>query len=375
MTQSGAGTGVPVPGAPVPGGSVPGGSGGNRPPAGRGALTGTGPGTGVPSGTGPGSRPGAPLDSGPGAAPAVRPADVRVPGRRISGPVWAALAIVYVVWGSTYLGIRVVVETMPPFLSAGARFVTAGLILAAIVAWLQGPSALRATRAQLGSAAVVGLLLLLGGNGLVVLAETAVPSGLAALLVAVVPAWVVVLRRASGERPGPGAYGGVLLGLAGLAVLTLPGLSGDVRLWGVLTVVAATVLWSVGSFSSSRIPMPANPFATSAYEMVAGGLGCLLVGLGRGEQRGFLLAEVSGRSWTALAYLVVFGSLIAFTAYAWLLHSAPLSLVATYAYVNPVVAVLLGSLVLGERLTWPIAVGGAVVVAGVCLIVSTERRR
>ncbi|TFE53486.1 EamA family transporter [Streptomyces sp. ICN441] len=298
-----------------------------------------------------------------------------MPGRRISGPVWAALAIVYVVWGSTYLGIRVVVETMPPFLSAGARFVAAGLILAAIVAWLQGPSALRATRAQLGSAAVVGLLLLLGGNGLVVLAETAVPSGLAALLVAVVPAWVVVLRRASGERPGPAAYGGVLLGLAGLAVLTLPGLSGDVRLWGVLTVVAATVLWSVGSFSSSRIPMPANPFATSAYEMVAGGLGCLLVGLGRGEQRGFLLAEVSGRSWTALAYLVVFGSLIAFTAYAWLLHSAPLSLVATYAYVNPVVAVLLGSLVLGERLTWPIAVGGAVVVAGVCLIVSTERRR
>ncbi|MGW1885272.1 EamA family transporter [Streptomyces sp. NPDC001970] len=309
------------------------------------------------------------------AATTAVPTATTAPGLRISGAVWAALAIVYVVWGSTYLGIRVVVETMPPFLSAGARFIAAGLILAAIIAWRQGPSALKVTRAQLASAAVVGLLLLLGGNGLVVLAETAVPSGLAALLVAVVPAWVVVLRRASGERPGLGAYGGVLLGLAGLAVLTLPGLSGDVRLWGVLTVIAATVMWSVGSFSSARIPMPANPFAASAYEMVAGGIGCLLVGLGRGEQHGFVLGEVSGRSWTALAYLVVFGSLIAFTAYAWLLHSAPLSLVATYAYVNPVVAVLLGALVLNERLTWPIAVGGAVVVAGVCLIVSTERRR
>ncbi|HET6356701.1 EamA family transporter [Streptomyces sp.] len=297
------------------------------------------------------------------------------PRRRISGAVWGALAIVYVVWGSTYLGIRVVVETMPPFLSAGARFIVAGLILAGLVAWRQGASALKVTRVQLASTAVVGLLLLLGGNGMVVLAETSVPSGLAALLIAVVPAWVVVLRRAFGERPGLGAYLGVLLGLAGLAVLTLPGLSGDVRLWGVLTVIVATVMWSVGSFSSSRIPMPPNPFAASAYEMVAGGIGCLLVGLGRGEQHGFALDEVSGRSWTALGYLVVFGSVVAFTAYAWLLHSAPLSLVATYAYVNPVVAVLLGALILHEPLTWPIALGGAVVVAGVFLIVSTERRR
>ncbi|MEU4495760.1 EamA family transporter [Streptomyces sp. NPDC023998] len=293
----------------------------------------------------------------------------------MSGAVWGALAIVYVVWGSTYLGIRIVVETMPPFLSAGARFIVAGLLLAGLVAWRQGPSALKVTRSQLASVALVGLLLLLGGNGLVVLAETSVPSGLAALLIAVVPTWVVLLRRSFGERPGLGAYCGVLLGLAGLAVLTLPGLSGDVRMWGVLTVIGATLMWSVGSFSSSRIPMPANPFAASAYEMVAGGIGCLLVGLGRGEQHGFALGEVSARSWTALGYLVVFGSLVAFTAYAWLLHSAPLSLVATYAYVNPVVAVLLGALILDEQLSWPIAVGGAVVVTGVCLIVSTERRR
>ncbi|MEU0369456.1 EamA family transporter [Streptomyces sp. NPDC006283] len=295
--------------------------------------------------------------------------------RRISGAVWAALAIVYVVWGSTYLGIRIVVETMPPFISAAGRFVVAGLILGALVAWRHGPKALKVTKPQLASAATVGLLLLLGGNGLVVLAETSVPSGLAALLIAVVPAWVVVLRGAFGERPGLGAYAGVALGLAGLAVLTLPGLSGDVRIGGVLTVIAATMMWSVGSFSSSRLPMPANPFAASAYEMVAAGIGCALVALGRGEHHGFDPGDVSTRSWVALAYLVVFGSLLAFTAYAWLLHTAPLSLVATYAYVNPVVAVLLGALVLDERLSWPIAVGGTVVVAGVCLIVSTERRR
>ncbi|ORT56166.1 EamA family transporter [Streptomyces sp. CB03238] len=296
------------------------------------------------------------------------------PARRISGAVWAALAIVYVVWGSTYLGISVVVETMPPFLSAGVRFVVAGALLAVLLAWRHGPGVLKVSRPQLASAAVVGLFLLLGGNGLVVLAETSVPSGLTALLIAVVPAWVVLLRTAFGERPGPGAYTGVLLGLAGLAVLTLPGLSGDVRIGGVLTVIAATVLWSVGSFSSSRIPMPANPFTASVYEMLAGGLGCLLLGLVRGEQRGLDVAAFSTRSWVAFAYLVLFGSLLAFTAYAWLLQTAPLSLVATYAYVNPVVAVALGALILGEALTWPIALGGAVVVAGVCLIVSTERR-
>ncbi|MFF0205888.1 EamA family transporter [Streptomyces sp. NPDC005017] len=294
--------------------------------------------------------------------------------RRFGAAVWAALVIVYVVWGSTYLGIKVVVETMPPFLSAAARFVVAGLLLAAFLAVRHGPSVLRVTRRELGCAALVGLLLLVGGNGLVVFAERTVPSGLAALLIAVVPAWMVVLRTAVGDRPGRGAYGGVLLGLAGLAVLTLPGLSGDVRISGVLTVMAATVLWSVGSFSSSRLPMPKNPFVASAYEMVAGGLGCAVLAATRGEQRGLDLSAFSTRSWIALVYLIVFGSLVAFTAYVWLLHSAPLSLTATYAYVNPVVAVVLGAIILGETVTWPIALGGAVVVAGVCLIVSTERR-
>ncbi|WP_370415135.1 EamA family transporter [Streptomyces fradiae] len=312
-------------------------------------------------------------------APTPTATDVPTPGsvtgRRIPAAVWVALGIVYVVWGSTYLGIRVVVESLPPFLSAGMRFVAAGVILLGVVAWRQGPAALKVTGRQLASAALVGLLLLLGGNGLVVLAETSVPSGLAALLIAVVPAWVVVLKACFGERPSAGGLAGVLLGLAGLAVLMLPGLSGEVQTGGVVLVVLGTLAWSTGSFASSRIEMPANPFTASAYEMIAGGLAGLGVALLRGEHHGFDPSAVTGRSWAALAYLIVFGSLIAFTAYAWLLHTAPLSLVATYAYVNPVVAVALGALILNESLTWPIVLGGAIVVAGVCLIVSTERRR
>lgn len=294
---------------------------------------------------------------------------------KVTGAAWAALAIVYVVWGSTYLGIRIVVETMPPFLSAGARFITAGLLLAGVVAWRHGPAALKATRAELGSAALIGLLLILGGNGLVVLAETSVPSGLAALLVAAVPMWLVVLRTATGDRPPLRTLGGVLLGLAGLAVLTSPGLSGTVRLSGVLLVLAASVLWSLGSFSASRLKLPGNPFTGSAYQMLAGGTGGIFVGLVRGEHRGLDPAGFSTASWLALGYLVVFGSLVAFTSYAWLLQAAPLSLVSTYAYVNPVVAVALGALILDEALTWPIVLGGVIVVAAVCVIVSTERKK
>ncbi|MFD3539479.1 EamA family transporter [Streptomyces sp. NPDC058662] len=294
--------------------------------------------------------------------------------RKITGAVWTALALVYVVWGSTYLGIRIVVETMPPFLSAGARFITAGLLLAGLVTLRYGPAALKATRAQLGSTVLVGLLLILGGNGLVVLAETSVPSGLAALLVASVPMWLVVLRASTGDRPQLRTLGGVLIGLAGLAVLTSPGLSGAVRLSGVLQVLAASVLWSLGSFSASKIPLPANPFTGSAYQMLAGGIGAVLVGLLRGEHRGLDPADFSTASWLALAYLVLIGSIVGFTAYVWLLQAAPLSLVATYAYVNPVVAVALGALILDEALTWPLLVGGAIVVAAVGLIVSTERK-
>ncbi|MFJ8621764.1 EamA family transporter [Kitasatospora sp. NPDC093550] len=297
------------------------------------------------------------------------------PAARLGGAVWLALAIVYVVWGSTYLAIRIVVETMPSFLSAAARFLAAGLLLAGYLLVRQGPAGLKVTGRQLASSALVGVLLLTGGNGLVVLGETSVPSGLAALLVAAVPLWMVVLTAfGGGERPRPAELAGVLLGLVGLGVLSAPAIGGSIEPLGVVLIICATLLWASGSFAGKKLPMPGNVLAASAYQMLAGGLCDLLIGLVRGEQRGLDLGAVSGRSWLALAYLVLFGSLLAFTAYAWLLRSAPLTLVGTYAYVNPVVAVLLGWLILAEPLTGPTLAGGAIVVAGVCLVVSVSRR-
>jgi drug/metabolite transporter (DMT)-like permease len=285
--------------------------------------------------------------------------------------VWLALAIVYVVWGSTYLGIKIAVETLPPLIGAGLRFVVAALILGVALLLRRGVAAYRMTWREFGSAALVGLLLLTGGNGLIGLAEQHIGSGLAALLVASVPLWLIVLRIVVRDRPHALTLAGVLVGFLGVAGLTLGGgSSGDVA-WVVLVLVAS-VSWSIGSFMAPRISMPRDPFAASMIEMVAGGIGLLLIGTGTGEHLD--LAAVSGRSWAALAYLVVFGSLVAFTSYTWLLGHAPISLVSTYAYVNPVVAVVLGVIVLSEPVTTAMLVAGALIVVGVALVVSTERR-
>ncbi|PWU57163.1 EamA family transporter [Micromonospora sp. S4605] len=289
--------------------------------------------------------------------------------------------VVYVLWGSTYLGIRIAVESMPPLASAAARFAAAGVVLAVVLRLRRGRGALRVDRRQLASAAVVGVLLLAGGNGLVVLAESgppgvAVPSGIAALLVATVPLLVVLLRSATGDRPRLWTLAGVSLGFVGLVLLVLPsGGTGAVPLVGALTVVVGAASWSIGSFLSGRIRMPADPFVATVYEMFAGAAVLAVLAVGRGELRGFDPGTVTTRSWLALGYLMVAGSLVAFTAYVWLLHHAPISLVATYAYVNPAVAVALGALLVAEPITAQVLLGGAVIVAGVALVVSTERPR
>jgi drug/metabolite transporter (DMT)-like permease len=294
--------------------------------------------------------------------------------------VWFALAIVYVVWGSTYLAIRVVVETTPPLLAMGARFLTAGAILALILAIRHGPGRLRVSRREAGAAGLVGALLLLGGNGAVAIAEQTVPSGLAALLIAATPFFLVCLRTAAGDRPRTMSVVGTLVGFLGVGLLLQPrqgsgDIATDIRVWGLLLLIFAAFSWAVGSFLSSRLPLPANPFVATAWEMVLGGSALFICGVLRGELRGFALSQVPGEAWAWLVYLVLFGSLAAFTAYIWLLSHAPISLTATYAYVNPVVAVLLGAVVLAEPVTLPIIVGGAIVVAGVGLVVSTERPR
>jgi drug/metabolite transporter (DMT)-like permease len=293
--------------------------------------------------------------------------------------LWACLAIVYVVWGSTYLGIRIAVETVPPLLGAAVRFGAAAVLLGAVLAVRGGGvRALRVTRGQLAGAALVGLLLLAGGNGLVVVAESAgVPSGIAALLIATVPLIVVVLRLVTRDRPGVATLAGVAVGFAGLAglVLSRGGGGGVLRPgWALLVLVGATS-WSVGSFFSRRLPLPGNTLVTSVYEMAAGALAFAVAAVASGEPAKLADSPGSLRSWLALAYLTVFGSLVAYTAYAWLLANAPISLVSTYAYVNPVVAVALGAVVVHESVTPAVLLSGGVIVLGVALVVSTERPR
>nr|WP_245653286.1 EamA family transporter [Herbidospora sakaeratensis] len=286
--------------------------------------------------------------------------------------MWVLLTTVYIVWGSTYLGIGIVIETMPPFVSGALRFIVAAAILGAFLLVKTGPGAFRMTRREFLDAAAVGLLLLTGGNGMVAVAEQHISTGLAALLVASTPLWLVIMRTVFRDRPHVLTLTGVLVGFLGVAGISLTGgMSGGTV--GVVVILVASFSWAVGSFMSGRAPMPKNPFAASTVEMVVGGAGLLACSGLAGER--LVWSEVSGASWAALAYLILVGSLVGFTSYVWLLGNAPISLVSTYAYVNPVVAVALGMIILGETVTATMVAAGLVIVAGVALVVSTERRR
>ena len=289
--------------------------------------------------------------------------------------IWTGLWIVYIVWGSTYLAIRVVVETVPPFLSAGGRFVLAGAAMLAFLAWRRGPSVLRPSRQQLLSCLAVGILLM-GANAVVSFAEVDVPSSMAALLIGSVPLWVILYRRLLGDRVAAVSVAAVLVGFVGMAVLLLPGKqTGGAPLIALLTCVAAAAMWAGGSVASTRLTLPRDPFVSGGWQMLLGGGVCVLTGALVGELGDFHPAEFSSRSLVAFAYLVVFGSWLAFTAYAWLLQNAPVSRVATYAYVNPVVAIALGWAILDEAVTATTFAGAAVIVASVAAVVRTEARR
>jgi drug/metabolite transporter (DMT)-like permease len=294
------------------------------------------------------------------------------------GLVVLALCIVYVVWGSTYLAIRVVVEQAPPLTSMGLRYLTAAVVLGAILALRGGPRRLALTRKQALGTGFLGLMLPMLGNGMVSVGENlGAPSGVTALLIAVAPLIIVVFRVAEGDRPRPLSIVGVLVGFAGLGVLVLAGSSSEVGsgfpVGAALLVMFASTCWALGSYSQTRLWLPADVFVTTVYEMLFGGLLLLVVGQVSGES--FHAAAYGMRTWTALGYLVVFGSVVAFTSYVWLLANAPISFVATYAYVNPVVAVFLGWLILDEAVTLPVLVGGGIVVGAVALVISAERPR
>ena len=287
--------------------------------------------------------------------------------------VLAAFLIVYVIWGSTYLAISFAVKTLPPFLFAATRFLLAGAILY-VVARLRGSP--RPTRIHWRSALIIGGLLLVGGNGLLVFAEKTVPSGIAALIVASAPIWMALLDwlRPGGARPRVPVIFGLLLGFGGVALLIGPNaLHGHLPLVGALIVLLGSVGWAAGSVYSRYAPFPKEPLLGSGIEMLAGGALLLVLSLALGEAGQVHLRAVSTRSLLALVYLIIFGSIVAFSAYTWLLRVSKLSYVSTYAYVNPVVAVLLGWAFNGESVSGQTLPAAAVIVASVVLITTFQR--
>ena len=280
--------------------------------------------------------------------------------------VWIALWTVYLIWGSTYLGIELAGETIPPLFAVGARFVAAGLLMLGFTAWRRGAHALRVQWRELAACALVGALLPCA-NGLLFIAERHVATGLSALIIGSVPLWIVLLRTFTGDRPPAASLAGVLVGFVGLALLVRP--SGGAPLWALLLVVCSAVMWATGSFLASRLPLPRDSFAATSYEMLVGGAILLPIGLATTHPH---FSQFSGRSIFGWFYLVTFGSIIGYTAYVWLLDNAPIGTVATYAYVNPVVAIALGAIVLHESLTWTIAGGAVLVLACVALVVRRE---
>jgi drug/metabolite transporter (DMT)-like permease len=284
--------------------------------------------------------------------------------------ILAAFAAIYVIWGSTYLAIHFAIQTLPPFLMAAARFLAAGSLL---FAWSAASAPRRPAGAEWKAAFVVGGLLLLGGNGAVVWAQQHVPSGIVALLVAGTPGWMVLLHWLwhGSVAPGPRTVAGLVLGFGGMALLVGPSLTagaGGLHLGGVLVVLLGSVSWAVGSIYSRRAPIPPGPLHSTGMQMLAGGALLLLAGAAAGEFGQFNAGGVSARSVLALLYLTVFGAIIGYSAYVWLLRHVHPGRVSTYAYVNPVVAVMLGWAIAGEAFTLRMGVAAAVIVGGVAMI-------
>ena len=304
-----------------------------------------------------------------------------VRARPSTAAVILALALVYVVWGSTYLAIAVMIETLPPLLSAGVRYGTAGVMmltaLAAHARWRRdrGPVE-RPTAAHWRSAFIIGTLLLLGGNGGVVLAELRIPSGVAAVLVATVPIWLAVIDASlTRRRPSALVIGGLLAGIVGVAVLLVPveGFA-DLDPIGVLLVVAGAICWASGSLYARRAPLPRSGLLATGMEMVAGGVALVLAGTLLGEIGRTNVDTFSVRSLLAFGYLVVFGSIVAFTAYTWLLANVSVATVGTYAYVNPIVAVALGAVFLSEPITPRTLIATVIIIGAVIAMVSGRPR-
>ena len=289
--------------------------------------------------------------------------------------LWIALGIVYVVWGSTYLAIRVAVRTMPPFLMASIRFLLAGGLLYAFAIRRGDREGDRPGWPQWRATAIVGTFLFLGGNGLVVWAEQRVSSGIAALLIASVPLWIALIGFvAMRERLPKIAVAGVVVGFGGAALLVKPSGSQHVDLLGALALVGASFLWAIGTLYATRAPLPKRSLVSAAMQLLWGGVTTGIAGIAAGELSQFHPSKFSGESILAVVYLVVIGAIVAFPAYSWLVQNAPPTLVSTYAYVNPVIAVFLGWLILGEHIGVNTVIAGAVICVAVAMIVTARAK-
>ena len=285
--------------------------------------------------------------------------------------IWIALVALYIVWGSTYLAIRFAVETMPPFLQASLRFLASGTIL---FIWRRAAGDSVPTYSNWKAAAIVGTFLLVGGNGLVSLAERTVPSGIAALMIATSPFWLVLFEafRAGGAKPTWQSIAGLVVGFGGVFILIGPaefmGTQHTFNTSGIILLLAAPVLWSLGSIYAKGADMPQSTLMSTGMEMLAGSVALFVVSVVTGELSGFSFGTITMRSWLGLLYLITFGSLVGFVSYGWLLRNAPVSLMSTYAYVNPVVAVFLGWLLAGEEINARIIFASAIIIGSVILI-------
>ncbi len=283
-----------------------------------------------------------------------------------------AFAAVYVIWGSTFLAIRYAVETIPPFFMAGCRFLTAGALL---YLWTRAGGAARPSRREWAGTVLIGFLLLVSGNGGLCWSEQRVPSGLAALLLAAIPIWMVLLDslRRDGTKLGVRVIGGMVMGVAGITLLMGPAHlwgSSRVDLAGAGVLMLSSFSWALGSVLSHKVSLPHSPFQAAAMEMLAGGVLLLALGILSGESRHLNPGAVAARSLAGLAYLIAAGSLLGFTAYFWLLRSVPMARVSTYAFVNPAVAVFLGWAFGSEVVTGRVLLSSATIIAGVALIIT-----
>lgn len=282
----------------------------------------------------------------------------------------ASMLAIYLIWGSTYLAIRFAIETIPPFIMAGTRYLLPGLLL---FIWRRLAGDPAPTRRQWIAGTIVGLFLLLGGNGILSWAEQRVDSGVAAVIIATTPIWMVLLNAFQTRKmPGWQVIVGLLTGFGGIVVLIGPenlfGLHPHYDMTGMGILLVAALLWAIGSIYSKDADLPQSPLLGTGIEMLAGSAGLFLASLVTGEWKTFDLAAISQNSLLGLLYLIIFGTLIGFVAYTWLLRNAPISLVSTYAYVNPMVAILLGSWLGGESLNWQVILSASIIIGSVVLI-------